>query len=199
MHLMTKNLTGLALILLLESFLMLHPTTIHSPGNKQTGLITRQQEPTVTMGETNTSNLIIVYVTDSAASSAEITQKFMQILPVELGGFLKKNDLHMAGPPYAWYRGTQFPFVFDVGVPVNKLPAATEGRIMVKQLPAGKAVVAHYYGPYDQIAKGYRVANAWMKDHNKTQIAPPYEVYIGDPGVEKDPYKVLTNIIFPVE
>ena len=137
-------------------------------------------------------------MTDSAGSSAAITQKFMHILPVELGGFLKKNNLQMAGPPCGWYYGNRFPMTFDIGVPVNQSPATTEGRIKVRQVLGGKAVVAHYYGPYDQIGKGYSVATAWIKEHNKIAIAPPYEVYVGDPGMEKDPYKVLTNIIFPV-
>lgn len=165
----------------------------------QEATIAGLQEPTVVIADTNTTKLVVVYVTDSAGNTAEVTQKFIKILPIELGGFLKRNDLQMAGPPCAWYRGNQSPLIFDVGVPVNKMPATTEGRIKIKQLPAGKAVVAHYYGPYDQIAKGYTIAKAWIKDHHKTEIAPPYEVYLGDPGVEKDPYKVLTNIIFPVE
>jgi effector-binding domain-containing protein len=194
-----KSLACLGIIFSLGSFLVLD-NRISKTSRENSGAVTAvQQEPTVTIEETNTVSLIVVYVTDSAGSSAAITQKFMQIIPVELGGFLKKNNLQMAGPPTAWYYGTQFPFVFDIGVPVNKLPASTEGRIRVKQLPAGKAVVAHYYGPYDQISKGYTVATAWIKEHSKMATAPPYEVYIGDPGAEKDPYKVLTNIVFPVQ
>lgn len=172
---------------------------IKSSGEKLRSNSIAAQEPTVTMADTNTSQQIVVYVTDSASSSAAITQKFMQIIPVELGGYLKKNDLQMTGPPCAWYRGNQFPFVFDIGVPVNKVPAATEGRIKIRQLTAGKAVVAHYYGPYDQIGKGYTIATTWIKEHNKIVVAPPYEVYAGDPGLEKDSYKVLTNIIFSVK
>jgi effector-binding domain-containing protein len=199
MKVIVKSLAGLALIILLESFLTFNTTIAKKPGKKHESSIAAVQEPSVTIEEMNTSEQIIVYVSDSAGSSAEISQKFMKIIPIELGGFLKKNNLQMAGPPCAWYKSNPPPFFFDIGAPVNKMPATTEGRIKVRELPAGKAVVAHYYGPYDKIAKGYTLTMAWIKEHNKTPIAPPYEVYIGDPGIESDPYKVLTNIIFPVK
>jgi len=157
------------------------------------------QEPRITIEEKPISKQTIVYVTDSAASIAAISQKFMQIIPVELGGFFKKNDLKMAGAPCAWYNGNKAPFVFDIGVPANKAPAGTEGRIKIKEIAAGKAVVAHFYGPYNLTEKGYIAVEAWLKEHNKTATGAPYEVYLGDPGIEKDPYKILTDIVFPVE
>jgi effector-binding domain-containing protein len=157
------------------------------------------QEPSMTVEETITSKKILVYVTDSAASTAEITQKFMKIIPVELGGFLKKKNLQMTGPPLAWYNGNKAPFIFDIAAQVNKLPPATEGRIKTKEIPVGKAVVVHFYGPYELSWKAYPVADTWIKEHHKIAAGAPYEVYMGDPGAEKDPYKVLTDVVFPVK
>ena len=142
---------------------------------------------------------LIVYVTDSANSTEEIGKKYMLIIPVELGGFLKKNGLQMTGAPMAWYNGPNPPFVFDIGVPVNKLPSKTEGRIKTKEIPGGKAAVAHFFGPYDLLPKGYATVAEWLKQHHETSSQPPYEIYIGDPGVEKNPYKVQTDIVFPVQ
>ncbi len=161
--------------------------------------VTVAQEPTYTIEEITVARKIIVYVTDSANNSEEIGKKFMQIIPGELGGFLKKAGLKMMGPPLAWYNGPQPPFVFDIGAPVDKKPAATEGRIKVKEMEAGKAVVAHFFGPYDLVSKGYTAVAEWIKQHNKSVAAPPYEIYVGDPGVEKDPYKVQTDIVFPIK
>ena len=198
MKLLIKYIAGIAILFSLEGFMLIQLNQAKIPEGIRALDSKFVQEPSITVEETSVSNMIVIYVTDSASSSAAVSQKFMQILPVELGGFLKKSNLHMAGPPCGWYYGNHFPMMFDIGVPVNQIPVATEGRIKVKQMVAGKAVVAHYYGPYDQIGKGYTVAMAWIKDHQKISIAPPYEVYVGDPGVEKDPYKVLTNIVFPV-
>jgi effector-binding domain-containing protein len=194
-----KSLIGLAILFLLGSFLVPGTMKAKPAGNQNVSDTIPAQEPTVTIEEKSTLNLVVVYVTDSAATGEEIGKKFMQIIPVELGGFLKSHNLQMTGPPYAWYKSTPPPFYFDIGVPVNKEPDAVEGRVKFKQLAAGNAVVAHYYGPYERLEKGYRVALAWIKEHHKTPTAAPYEVYVGDPGVEKDPYKVLTNIIFPVK
>jgi len=51
----------------------------------------------------------------------------------------------------------------------------------------------------------YNFRNAikeWMKDNNKTATGPAYEVYVTDPldkdGKAIDPYKVQTDIIFPI-
>src|SRR5580765_4190948 len=196
---MNQYLAGLTILFSLGSFLKVPSTIPFQTQIKYLMLTDTVQEPRATIAEMTMPDQIVIYVTDSAGSNAEIGQKFAKILPVELGGFLKKNDLKMAGTPCAWYYNTHFPFVFDIGAPVNKMPAATEGRIKVKKLPAGNAVVVHFYGPYDQVSKGYTMATDWIKAHAKTPTGAPYEVYIGDPGVEKDPYKVLTNIVFPVK
>jgi effector-binding domain-containing protein len=156
------------------------------------------QEPTITLEQKATPKRTVIYVTDSAASTAEITQKFMKIIPFELGVYLKKNSLQMMGPPMAWYSGNKAPYIFDIGAPVNKA-AAADGRVKIREMDAGNAVVAHFFGPYELSWKAYPLAEAWIKEHNKTADGAPYEVYIGDPGVEKDPYKILTDIVFPVK
>jgi effector-binding domain-containing protein len=157
------------------------------------------QEPKYTIEEISTPARNLLYVTDSAATIAGITQKFIHIIPVELGGFMKKNGLKMAGVPIAWYYSDKPNFVFDVAAQVDKLPENTEGRIHTRVLPAGKAVVVHFYGPYELTTKAYTAAAKWMENNHKTAAGAPYEVYLGDPGIEKDPYKILTDIIFPVQ
>ncbi len=194
-----RSLSVTVLFFTLASFIRIQNIAPGSSASERQKIKDTAQEPRMSIEEINLPEQIVVYVTDSAGSSAEIGQKFAKILPVELGGFLKQYDLKMVGPPCAWYYGDHFPFIFDVGAPVNKMPAGTDGRIKVKQLAAGKAVVVHFFGPYDQTSKGYMMAANWIKEHNQIESGAPYEVYMGDPGIEKDPYKVLTNIIFPVK
>ena len=171
----------------------------HWKNNSFTYILPVLQEPKYTIEETSTPARNILYVTDSAAGTAEITKKFIHIIPVELGGFMKKNGLKMAGVPIAWYHTAQPPFIFDVAAQVDKLPESTEGRIQTKTLPAGKAVVVHFYGPYELTSRAYTAAQKWMEDNHKTADGAPYEIYLGDPGIEKDPYKILTDIVFPVK
>jgi effector-binding domain-containing protein len=175
------------------------PYTISSLADKAAVEVDTTREPHFTIEEIVVTKKTVVYVTDSANSSEEISKKFMQIIPVELGGFLKKHNLQMAGAPMAWYNTQSMPLVFDVAAPVNQAPATTEGRIKVREVLAGNAVVAHFYGPYHLTPLAYEAVTAWIKQHNKIVNGAPYEVYLGDPGVETDPYKILTDIVFPVK
>jgi len=160
------------------------------------------KDPTIQIEETTTKPMSVIYIRDTANDSKEIGTKLGQIYGGELGAFMKKNSLKMVGAPLAWYNGNTAPFIFDAGVPVDKLPAKTEGRVKSKQVAGGKAVVAHFYGPYELTPKGYAAVEEWLKQHPDKVGAGPhtsYEIYIGDPGVEKDPYKILTDIVFPIK
>jgi len=158
------------------------------------------KEPGIQIEESTSKPMSVIYVVDTAATGAEIGPKLAKIYGEQLGAFMSKAGLKMAGAPMAWYNQQQPPFVFDAGVPVNKMPAKTEGNIKSRQVPAGKIVVAHFYGPYELTDRGYKAVEDWLKQHpDKSVGGKPYEVYIGDPGVEKDPYKVLTDIVFPLK
>lgn len=152
-----------------------------------------------TLDNIQTTTQTVLYISDRADSSQDIPKKLAKIYGEELGGFIHKENLKMAGAPMAWYSGAQFPLTFEAGLPVDKAPAHTSGRIKVRQQPNGPAVVAHYFGPYELDGVAYKAINEWMQAHGKTAAAPPFEVYVGDPGVEKDPYKVQTDIIQPVK
>lgn len=158
------------------------------------------KEPNIQIEEADTRAYNILYIKDTANSEKEIGPKLAQIYGSELGVFMKKAGLKMMSPPMAWYNGPQAPYIFEAGVAVDKLPAKTEGRVMTRKIPAGKAVVAHFYGPYDLTSKGYKAVGEWLQQHSdKKAGGPPYEIYIGDPGIEKDPYKVQTDIVFPLK
>ena len=158
------------------------------------------KEPTIQIEESTSKPMNVIYVIDSAATGAEIGPKLAKIYGGDLGNFMKKAGLKMAGPPMAWYNQQQEPFVFDAGAPVDKMPAKTEGNIKSRLVPASKIVVAHFYGPYELTPKGYKAIEDWLKQHpDKVVSGKPYEVYMGDPGIEKDPYKVLTDIVFPLK
>jgi effector-binding domain-containing protein len=146
-----------------------------------------------------TTAQIILYLADKADSAQDISKKLAKIYGEELGGFIHKENLKMAGAPMAWYSSDQFPLTFEAGLPVDKVPGKATGRIQVRHTLAGPALVAHYFGPYELDGVAYKAIKDWMQAHGKTASAPPYEVYVGDPGVEKDPYKVQTDIIQPLK
>jgi effector-binding domain-containing protein len=119
----------------------------------------------------------------------------------EIMQFAKVNKLQFKGHPFATYLKydtvTQFS-VMDMGIPVEKAEKG-KGRIRVENIPAGNAVIAYYFGPYDKTGPAYNALHQYCKESGKVISGGPSEIYITDPVTEKDPMKVETDIVFPVK
>lgn len=146
---------------------------------------------------------IVICMKDSAASQERISMKLGQLYGVKLPEIIKKEKLKVTGQPLAWYHSSKAPFFFDAGIPVNTRPAKLPGNMFIRETKADSAVIAHFFGPYDMMAKGYEAVREWMKDNKKMPGGEPYEIYITDPidknGKPVDPYRVQTDIVFPVK
>ena len=60
--------------------------------------------------------------------------------------------------------------------------------------------MANYYGPYDEkMSETHALLNAFITDQKLKKRGVAIESYVTDPGTEKDPNKVLTEIYYPVE
>jgi effector-binding domain-containing protein len=120
---------------------------------------------------------------------------------MEIMTYIHKNKVKCSNPPFAiyqrWDSAIQFS-VLDLGAIVVN-PGKNEGRIRVETLPAHKAVVAHYFGPYEKTASTYMALDKYIKESGFTQAGGPMEIYITDPMVEKDTTKWATDILFPVK
>jgi len=57
----------------------------------------------------------------------------------------------------------------------------------------------NYYGPYEGTGAAHEAMDVFMKQENLVQVPPVIERYITDPKEEKDPQKVLTEIIYAVK
>ncbi|PSL49231.1 polyketide cyclase/dehydrase/lipid transport protein [Chitinophaga niastensis] len=63
-------------------------------------------------------------------------------------------------------------------------------------LPAAQAAYADYYGPYDKIANAHVAIHKFIAKKGKKIIPPTIEMYLTDPGTEKDSSKWLTKVIY---
>jgi effector-binding domain-containing protein len=95
----------------------------------------------------------------------------------------------------AWYHTDKEPYILEAGIPVDKKPTATHPSITVKEIGPAKAVVVHFWGPYELTPQGYEKVRDWLKKNNKKAMGSPYDVYLTDPTTVNDPYKVQTDII----
>ena len=151
------------------------------------------KEPVIKIEETQAKPMIVLYTVEKAASSNEIGQK-LGVAYGEMGAFMKKNNLEMTGAPAATYKSEKAPFDFEAWATVNAAPKKGEGRIKFKKIEGGKAVVAHFFGPYEINYKGYEKLMSYIKEKGLTPLGNSYEVYVNDPTTVKDPYEIQTDI-----
>lgn len=162
-----------------------------------------QRPPIVNIVDTLTPKRIVIFAKDSAATFERISLKLGKIYGAKLPEYIKKNKLKTDGAPMAWYKKQKAPYFFEAGVPVNKKGAKPVSGVQVREIAAGKAVIAHFYGPFELLPVGYDAIKEWMKDNKKKAAGAPYEIYLTDPidkdGKPVDPYKIQTDIIFPIK
>jgi effector-binding domain-containing protein/carbon monoxide dehydrogenase subunit G len=119
---------------------------------------------------------------------------------MKIGKVVKTQGLSQSGPVFAIYHVySPEKIEFEAGVPVNKA-GKKEGAVFAKELPKTNALLIDYYGPYnDGMHAAHEQIQTFAKENNKDITGAPWEVYVGDPGKESDPSKVLTKIYYPVK
>ena len=161
-----------------------------------------QRPPIINIVDTIAPKMTVIYCNDSAATFDRISLKLGKIYGTKLPEYIKKNNLKTAGAPMAWYKKQKAPFFFEAGMPVNKAGSKPVKGVLVRQLSAGKALIVHFYGPFEMLPMGYDAIKEWMTENKKTLAGPTYEIYITDPidknGKTVDPYKIQTDIVFPI-
>lgn len=138
----------------------------------------------------------IAYRTETSTDS--VSTLFPRWMP-KVYNYVKAHKLEMAGPPAGLY------YTWDperkktdmaIAIPVKKADQAS-GDYQVLTLPASKAVKLNYYGAYDsQMAAAHAQIAHYIEQKQLTKQAPVIESYATDPGMEKDPAKVLTEIYY---
>ncbi len=116
-----------------------------------------------------------------------------------IGQAMGKQKLQMAGAPFAiYYTSNDNAWTFDAGMMVDK-KGKDDGNVKAGERMEGNAVVVHYFGPYMGSAKAHKQAQEYIGKNNKTITGAPWEVYVTDPGMEKDTMKWQTDVYYPVK
>jgi effector-binding domain-containing protein len=152
------------------------------------------------MGEKDQPSMMVLTILDSVKTIDQIGPKLGELYG-KIGAELKEANGKMAGPVFAIYH-TFAPgnkIVLEAGVPVDKKIEKTSAPVKYWETKAGKVVSLDYYGPYDKMQPAYDQVKKWAQDNNKKLADAPWEIYVGDPGVEKDPMKILTQLVYYVE
>ena len=127
----------------------------------------------------------------------DIASNLAVILP-EVMGYITSVGADMAGPPFTRIHARTGGTVdMEAGFALKK-KVESKGRIQSSELPGGDVAVTWHVGPYDQLEKSYAVLEAWMKEQGLASRGGHWEVYWTDPGMEPDPKKWRTQILWPV-
>jgi effector-binding domain-containing protein len=153
-----------------------------------------------TLVEKDQPAMMLLTVKDSVKNIAEIGPKLGEMFQ-KVGVEMKKAGAEFAGPVFAVYSvfkpGENI--VFEAGVQVNRKVTGKMKEVRYWETQPGKVVCLDYYGPYDKMQPAYDQINQWAKDNNKKLGKDAWELYVGDPGLEKDPMKVLTQVMYYIE
>jgi len=156
------------------------------------------KEPVISIEETTMKSMHLLVIKDTAQSTALIGPKLGADYG-KIGKCMKACNAQMAGAPMASYNQQQAPFIFEAAVPFNIICPNPTGGVYNKEIKAGKAVVAHFFGPYELTVKGHAAIQAWLKKNHKTATGSSWEVYVTDPTTVKDPYLVQTDIYYTIQ
>ena len=94
----------------------------------------------------------------------------------------------MGGPKYIW----------ESAIQTDKL-GKSEGRIVAKNSYAGDVAFLKYFGSYQKTQAAYEAIYKWIADNGKTENGNAWEVYVTDPGAEKDTANWETDIYVPIK
>jgi effector-binding domain-containing protein/uncharacterized protein YndB with AHSA1/START domain len=154
----------------------------------------------ITEEETRPINYVGISTTmsyeDQKAIEAQMGKSYDELMKA-----LGKAKVEMTGPAIALYpkwdeTAKQMEMVCALPVAEGaKVPA----KYKVMQNPGGKAVKAVHKGSYDNMMATHEQIMQYI-GYKKLEInGAPWEVYVTDPMMEKDPSKWVTEIYYPVK
>ena len=112
---------------------------------------------------------------------------------------VQQQDVQLAGPPFALYRGMPTDVVdVEAGFPLAAPFPGGDGGVVAGVLPAGRALEAMHVGPYETLPETYGKVMARMQAEGLTPGDTMWEYYLSDPGTEPDPSAWKTLIVWPV-
>lgn len=115
----------------------------------------------------------------------------------KIGAYLAECGRHPSDAPYvAYYNLDMQNLDVEMGFPVAS-PLPEKGELRSHVLPAGKAVLCMYRGPYSEMAPVYEEMTAWIKKNGYEPMGISYEYYYNDPSFPESEY--LTKIILPIK
>ncbi len=128
----------------------------------------------------------------------ELSAQLAILLP-EVMSCLTAQGAAMAGPPFSRFLRVDGDTIdLEAGIPV-KDKIKSSGRVLASELPGGRAVSTWHVGDYSRLTECHAALREWLKSHDFRQRGGFWEIYWTDPGIEPDPARWRTQILWPIE
>jgi effector-binding domain-containing protein len=151
----------------------------------------------IQLEKTSFDDMSILFISDTAVQTQDLGPTFSKDY-AELMRFVQQNQL--APKKFlAWYYSTQSPWIMDIAVETDKIPSELKGRISSRIEKGGEVLIAHMWGPYSELSRAYMQIKNWLKENSRIARGAPFEVYLNDPSIVKDPSEIKTDIYQPLQ
>lgn len=151
----------------------------------------------VQLEKTSFKDMSVLFINDTAVTTEAIKDVLGKGYG-ELMQFIHQNKLQPQ-KFMAWYYSMQPPWPMDVAVETVSAPPKLSGRVQSRILKGGDVLIAHMWGPYDQVSNAYVKIENWLKENKRKAKGTPFEVYLNDPSAVKSPSEIRTDIYQPIE
>jgi len=146
----------------------------------------------IQLEKTSVDSMVILFISDTANETREIPTIFNK----DYGEIMRLSRVNNLTTKkfLAWYYSTQPPWKVDVALEIERIPSELKGRINSRIEKGGEVLIAHVWGPYSELSKAYVEIGSWLKQSKRTARGTPFEVYLNDPSIVKDPSEIRTDI-----
>ncbi len=165
--------------------------------------LTKSAEPIKREPVINAENVMIptqlyMVMKDSGNTIKELLPK-TKVLFSNIDFTINKCKLGKKDAPVAWINNGQIPITVEAGVPINKKCSNKETGIYYKTIKGGKAAVVRFFGPYDLLPRAYAELGRFLTTNKLEAVGKPWEAYITNPELEKDPFAIETDVFVLVK
>jgi effector-binding domain-containing protein len=164
---------------------------------RQESISTLSDTVRIQLEKTAFNDMSVLFISDTA----ETTQAISKVLGTAYGELMKYVSSNKLQPRrfMAWYYSSIAPWPMEIAVETNPVNTQPGGRIKTRVQKGGEVLIAHMWGPYDQVSKAYTRIETWLRENNRRPKGHPFEVYINDPSSVSSPYEIQTDIYQPLE
>ncbi|MFP2996406.1 GyrI-like domain-containing protein [Spongiivirga sp. MCCC 1A20706] len=144
-----------------------------------------------------------MYMTTETQKEA-ISQKMAEMFGVIMK-YMSENNIPQSGMPLTVYKEMnteQGTTIMSTGIPVaERVIVPWNNDVLCGKLPKGKMIKTVLTGNYTNLGEAWESAYAYM---NQNELKPtwnsePFEIYMNDPGVVKNPAQWITNLYIPIK